>query len=113
TAIVVLNVQQVGNPASQRLRAEIPARHQPNYRPGGLRSGAYAHALLVHILVGADGFAPSAVGILHHAQPLDCLLHHGIVTVEANGFQSAQHAHGAVNVVDAPASEPGTVGLLL
>ena len=33
--------------------------------------------------------------------------------VHADGFQATQHQRGAVNVVDAPTSEPAAIGFLL
>ncbi len=32
---------------------------------------------VVGIVIRSAGLAPSAIGVLHHAQPFRCLLHHG------------------------------------
>ncbi len=77
-----------------------------------MRGRAFAHAAQGWVVVGADAFAPSAVGILHHAQPFRGLLYARLVVVHANRFESAQHQGCAVDVVHAPAAEPASIGLL-
>ena len=65
------------------------------------------------IVVAAAGFAPSAVGILHHANPLRRLLNLRLKMIDADGIEAAQHQEGSVEIVHAPAAKPASVRLLL
>ena len=72
-----------------------------------------ADAPQVRIVIAPAGLAPAAVSVLHHAQPLGGLLDIGSLLSTPIGVQPAQHQQGAVDVVHAPAAEPGAVRLLL
>src|SRR4029077_5975633 len=81
--------------------------------PCSLRWGAGADAAGGGVIVRGTGFSPAAVGVLHHAQPFGALLDAGFVVVHADGFEAAQDQRGAVDIVDAPASEPTAIRFLL
>src|SRR6202521_6371292 len=112
-AIFFLLVHEVGNRFDDGGLVDIRAREQPNQTPSRLRGRARSLPFCGRHLIASQRLAEAAVGLLHRAKP-----EHGALAVIArgqrNGFQGAQYTAGSVNVVDAPAAEPGTVvGLVL
>ena len=105
--------QQISDAARHAITARIVRRQQTHDRPSCLRWRTRPDAFDIGIIIRAARFAPAAVRVLHHAQPFGGLLNIGLVVIDANGLQSAQNQHGSVDVVHAPASEPGAVRLLL
>src|SRR5580704_8400010 len=105
--------QQPFDALGNRVASSITGREQAEDRPRGLRWGARADATGQRIVVAAAGFSPAAVGVLHHADPLGGLLNLRLVIPDADPFKATQDEECAVNVVDAPAAEPASVGLLL
>src|SRR5260370_39613927 len=91
----------------------IPGSEKPHDSPGRLRRCTRTYPLQSGIIIGVATLTPSAIGVLEHAQPLRRLLHVGLVVPYSHGFQTTQNTRGAVDIVDAPAPEPGTIWLLL
>ena len=86
--------------------------HEGHGSPGGLAWGGGALAAEGGVFVGIGGFAEGAVGFLVVEEPasgeLDPLAVHGV----ADFSEAAEDLPGAVDVVDAPATEPGAIGFL-
>ena len=104
--------------AGRRCRARPPRsrpRPRPSARAAPRPSARACWRRLVPALrpVAAAALAPAAIRLLARLQPLDGLAHVGLRHVLAGGVQRAQHRPGAVDVVGAPAAEPGAVGFLL
>src|SRR5438270_133930 len=75
---------------------------------GSLRWRARSLPLQFGVVVGSDRFAKATILILHGAKPGDSAL--AIVAgAEGNGFQRAQHAACAIDIIDAPASIPRAI----
>src|SRR4029077_8960940 len=68
-AVLLLSAQEVGNTARHGIAADVIGGHHAENGPSGLRRGALANSLPIRIVVRIAGLAPSAVRILHHAQP--------------------------------------------
>src|SRR5271156_5152116 len=105
--------QQPFDALGNRVASRISGGEQTENGPRGLRRGARADAAGGGVVVAAAGFSPAAVGILHHADPLGCLLNLRLVVPDADGFKTPQDQEGAIDIVDAPAAEPASVLFLL
>ena len=107
-AIGVLLFEQM--PHSLRYGGIIGIRRsqQANQAPGSLRWRARSLPLQFGVVVGSDRFAKATILILHGAKPGHSAL--AIVAgAEGNGFQRAQHAACAIDIIDAPASIPRAI----
>src|SRR5512145_3483118 len=82
---------------------------QRQQRPRRLRRNGLAPSGQLGAVVALAGLAPAAVPVLTAFQPPDGALHVFLAGVLADGAETAQHRPGPVDVVDAPASEPGAV----
>ena len=85
---------------------------QAEHGPGGLRGGGLPLAAEFGPLVGIGRLAPAAVGLLMGQEPLGPGHHGRIVLRHADLDQAGQGLPGSVDIVDAPAAEPASVGLL-
>ena len=100
-------------------RARPPAvalagRQQGHQRPGGLRGGRGAPADPRRVRVGAQVLAPAAVVVLVLLQPAAPPAGSaGLAGGQPAAISAGTTDAGAVDVVDAPAAEPGAVRLLL
>src|SRR5580658_6536711 len=97
TAVWTLASQQPADAFGDRIGGVVARREKAEQCPGGLGWGARTHAAGVRVVVTAAGFAPSAVGILHHADPLRSLLDLRLMIVHADGFEAAQDQERAVD----------------
>src|SRR5690348_17061430 len=93
---------------------DLARRHEAEQRPGGLRRRALL-ALAARLIrpVGRAVLAPAAVGALARDQPVDRATDHRRLLVDARGVERAQRRPRAVDIIGAPAAEPGAVLLLL
>src|SRR4051812_15754829 len=94
------------------LAERVAGGEQAEHGPRCLRGSAITRSLQIRVVIRAEGFTPTVVRVLHHAQPLGGLLDHGLILVDAYRIEPAQHLHGAVDVIHAPAAEPGAILLL-
>src|SRR4029077_14307371 len=106
-------VNEIGNGFADGRIADVDPRKQTDQPPGGLRSRAGTLALGGWRFVTSQRLAKAAVSLLDGAKP-----DHRALAVIAGGqrnrFQGAQNAAGSVNIIDAPAREPGAgIGLIL
>ena len=92
--------------------AAFPGRQQGQQGPGRLRRRRLALAGQGRVVVAAATFAPAAARLLHLLEPGDGPAHHRLVHVEADAAQARENLPGAVDVIDAPAAEPGPRRLL-
>src|SRR6266849_9462895 len=112
-AVFPLLMDEIRNGFGDRGVVDVIAGEKPDETPSALRSGARALAFRERLVIAAQGFAEAAVGLLHGAKQGDGTLA-VIARCERNGLERAQDAAAAVNVVHAPAAEPGAVfGLIL
>src|SRR5579871_2646266 len=112
-AIGPLSLQHVKNATLNRLAPCVSAGQQAHNRPRSLGRSTWPNTARRRIVIRSAGFAPSTVGVLHHAEPFDRLLHIGLMVIDADGLETAKHLHRPINVVDAPAAKPGAIGFLL
>src|SRR5258708_21905733 len=109
-----LALGQKADALADRVAVDLARCHQPEQRPGGLRRRAdLASAARRVRLIGIAVLAPAAIFALFRDQPGDGAAHVRPLHVDAGGVVGAQHRPGAVDVIRAPAAEPGTVRLLL
>src|SRR5580698_4278319 len=108
----LLVFEQPADALSDAVAAVVAGGEQPENGPCRLRWRADANTARRWVVVAAAAFAPTAVGVLHHANPLGGLLDLRLVVPDADGFESAQNEKCAVDIVDAPASKPTAVRLL-
>src|ERR1700688_4441308 len=73
--ILVLRAQQISYSPSHAVAPRVAGGKKAHHRPCRLRRRAGADALQVWIVVGTTGFAPSAISVLEHTQPLSRLLY--------------------------------------
>src|SRR5882762_8788118 len=112
-AVFPLFVDEIGNGSSDRGVVDVGAGEKADEAPRGLRSGARPLAFGERLVIAAQRLSEAAVGLLHGAKPGDGALA-VIARCERNGFERAENSAAAVNVVHAPAAEPGAVaGLIL
>src|SRR5208282_1701430 len=90
----------------------LSASEQSYQAPSCLRGGRISLPFRGRIGVAPQGLAEAAVRFLDGTQPIDRALAK-FFCGERNGFESAQRAAGAINVIYAPASKPGTVFALI
>ena len=64
------------------------------------------------VVVTGAAFAPSAIGVLDRAQPFAGAQNIRFAIAFARGLQSAQRQKRAVDVIDAPAPVPASIGFL-
>ena len=64
------------------------------------------------LVVAGAAFAPAAVGVLNGPQPFAGAQNVSFAIAFARGLQAAQRQERAVDVIDAPASVPASVGFL-
>ena len=112
TALGLLALKQPAHPLGNRVRAVVAGGQQAQKRPGRLRRSALAHAARIRVVVAVAALAPAAVGVLHRDQPLGRTPER-VDGHRLGGAQAAQSERRSVNVVDAPASIPGAVALLI
>ncbi len=91
----------------------LPGREQREQRPGRLRRGRRAAADPRRVAVGAQVLAPAAVGVLLRLQPARPPAGSRPVRRGPRPRPAPARGAGAVDVVGAPAAEPGAVGLLV
>ena len=89
------------------------AGHQRQQGPGGLRGRAFGEGAGGGVGVGFLVLAPAAVGALDGDEPVAGAGDGGIFRGDSGGVQGAEHGPGAINVIGAPAAEPGTVFFLV
>src|SRR5262249_12628869 len=116
TSVDILFVDQIINAHSHIVTVVIARGHQPDQGPGGLRRRAWAFTAGFRSLIRPAGLAPSAVAVLHAAQPrgglFDLIAFHVESYERRDRAQSDQRQIRAVDVIDSPASPPRAVGLL-
>src|SRR5437763_16780826 len=112
-AVPVLGAEEVVQAAEDVLAGDVAGGDQAHQRPGGLGGGARPLAAQAGIVVGRAGLAPAAVLILRRAEPLRRFLQVWLPNVFADTRQALEDLLGAVDVVHAPAPEPGPIRLLL
>ncbi len=81
--------------------------------PGGLGCGGGAAAFEDGVFVGIAAFAPAAIGVLDTFQPVAGFEDPRFVHIDLEGTEAAEGLPGSVDVIDAPAAVPGSVGFLL
>ncbi len=111
-AVLALRGQQIVDAGADRFAC--PARRPPAGRAVPRRSATRSACPCPRgrIVVTAARFAPAAAGLLHILQPGRRAADHRILHVEADAAKPTQHLPGAIDVVDAPAADPGTALLL-
>src|SRR5439155_24967298 len=82
-------------------------------RPGRLRGGRGAAAPGRHVLVGEDVLTEGTAWLLDRVQPRERAADGRMAGREPTGLESRDRGAGAVEVIHAPAAEPGAVRLLL
>src|SRR6266478_548013 len=93
-AVVPLLVDEIGNGFGDRGVVDVSAGEKADETPSGLRSGARALAFRERLVIAAQGFAETAVGLLHGAKPGDGPLA-VIAGCERNGLERTQDAAGS------------------
>ena len=111
-AVVVLRLGKVAHAAEHGRMIGHAGGDQAEHGPSGLRRGGLPLAAEFGLLIGIGRLAPAAVGLLMGQEPLGPGHHGRIVLGHADLDQAGQGLPGAVDVVDAPAAEPASVGLL-
>src|SRR5882672_792306 len=107
-AVFPLLVDEIGNGFRDSGVVDVSAGEKADETPSGLRSGARALAFCKRLVIAAQRLAEAAVGLLHGAKPGDGALAI-IAGCERNGFERAENAAAAVDVIHAPAAEPRAV----
>src|SRR5689334_20517794 len=113
STVFTLGPQQICYAASNGIAARVSCREQSHNGPCRLRWSARPNPFGRGLVVRHAALAPPAIGILVHAQPFGSLLNAGLVVIDSDGLEASQHQHGAIDVVDTPASKPRSVGFLL
>src|SRR3970040_265481 len=109
----LLCCEQKTDSAPNRVGRKVAGGKQAEQGPGGLAGGAGAEAPEVRGIGGITTLPPAAVRVLIGANPLGSPLAETLAHVHAYACQTAQSEAGPVNIIDAPASIPGPVRLLL
>ena len=113
-AVRALGFRQPADPALGGLAVALAGGEQREQRPRGLRRGGRALAGPGRrVVVGAQVLAPAAVGVLVRPQPGDRTADRRLARLDPGGDQGGHDRARAVDVVRAPAAEPGPVGLLV
>src|SRR5262249_40747573 len=110
---VARGVDEIRDSAAHRVTVDFARRHQSKHGPGGLRRRALLGRTLAIAPIRRPVFTPAAVRLLERLEP-----GHGAADMRrlgavAEGVERAQHRPRAIDVVGAPAPEPGSVRLLL
>src|ERR1700694_1027789 len=106
-----LAVTQEADPAPCRRMLGVTGELQRVQRPCGLRRRAHADTGKRFVLIGMAALAPAAIGVLPLQYPFSSASHHAAPGVQRS--KRAHHTPRAIDVVDAPAPEPGTPRTLL
>src|SRR5207245_8482689 len=80
--------------------------------PRSLRGGRRSLACQGRLIIRATGLAPTAARLLHALKPGHRPAYHRLPHVVADTLQAAEHLPGTVDVIHAPAAEPGPNGFL-
>src|SRR5262245_679943 len=108
-AVFALGRDQMLDPALHDRSPSSARGQQAQQRPRRLRRGGGTAAGQLRPVVALAGLAPAAIAVLGALQPPHCALDILVLEVLADGLQAPHHRPGAVDIVDAPASEPRTV----
>src|SRR5580692_10588351 len=109
-----LRLRQPADAALGRLALLLARREQRQQRPRGLRGGGRAPTgPVLGVVVGAHVLAPAAVLVLVLLEPGDGPADLRLARLDARRDQRGNDRAGAVEVVGAPAAEPGPVFLLV
>src|SRR5262245_23249114 len=111
-AVLALGARQPGDGALDGRRTLAAGGEQREQRPAGLRGGRAAAPALGAILVGGERLAEAAVRVLHALEPGDRTADRRGAERLARTRQRRQGGARPVEVVRAPAPEPGAVRLL-
>src|SRR5579885_1888341 len=111
SAVFALRLDQVLDSFVQAVAGGVAAGDQPADRPGGLRGSRFGGNKRLPI-VGSAALAPAAVSVLNRPQPLAGAQNVGLAIVLPGRPQPAQGEAGAINIIDAPAPVPASIGLL-
>src|SRR6266480_7427235 len=80
--------------------------------PRCLRCRALANGFDRWVFVGGAGFTPATIIVLTALEPIASAQYPVMCHILANRTQAAQYLPGAINIIDAPATIPGTVMVL-
>src|SRR5579885_3739617 len=112
-SVSLLVVEEPANPFCDTVTAVVTCGEQPENGPCCLRGRADTHSARGWIVVASAAFTPTAIGVLHGADPFCRLLNLRLMVPDANRFKAAQNQECAVQIVDTPAPKPASVRLLL
>src|SRR5439155_802771 len=116
-AVVALRLGEEGRGAGSRGRTRLARRDQAQERPRRLRSGrdaaAVPSAALFAFVIRAAVLSEAAVFILDRLEPSDGAAQDRVLGRKAGGLECWERRTRSVQVVGSPASEPGSIGLLL
>src|SRR5688572_16708870 len=114
SAVVALRIDEEAEPAPNRaLVLAIVRRDERDQGPGRLRRRAGAVPAQAVIHVRRTSLAPAAVRVLVGDEPLARRAYVRLSHVLADRRERREHGGSAVNVIDAPATEPRAVRFLL
>src|SRR5262245_32392482 len=108
-AILLLRRHEVRDPPLQRGAPGSAGGKQREQRPRRLRRGGLAASGQLGTLVALARLPPTAIGVLAPLQPANRALNVLLAEVFADGAQAAHHRPRPIDIVDAPATEPGAV----
>src|SRR4029079_7748663 len=109
-----LDTAKIVSGSSRISTLSVSCGHVAEERPGGLRRRCEGCAPAPgRIGVRADVLAEAARLLLNRVEPPCCAPDSGVVTGNAARLERGQGGARPVEMVDAPAAEPGAVGLLL
>ena len=111
-AVRFLTMNQVSHSFGNRGVFRPGACKQADESPRRLRSRAGSLPLGRRHVVAQERFAKASVHLLNAAEPTNRALAK-LASGKRNGFEGAQNTARSINVIDAPASEPGTVLALI
>src|SRR5271165_2003061 len=113
-AVLVLAVDQICDPASDRRIADLSARNQSEQSLGSLRRGAVGRIAVRRTRpVGFAPFPPAAVLVLASDEPVDGAPHLRRIGRQAGAVEGGENRPSPIDIVGSPPAEPAAVGLLL
>src|SRR5205823_11807123 len=108
-AVDLLPLQQIPDCTSHRRVRDVPNRQESKQAPCRLRRSALTPTLETRIIIRRAGLAPASVGVLDGLQPRRGATA-ALLSTQPKRCNGSKHTARPINVVDAPAAVPSSLG---